>query len=100
MAKDDKSDKVWNPPTLGRWELIDVQEPFHYVERAPVPSGWLVRSTTYLYDDPSLFVHDLEHNRIHDPTKTAKRISVGLGLTFVPDPDHSWKVTPSYFSDK
>jgi hypothetical protein len=53
-----------------------------HTERIEVPGGWLVRSTRY------------DHFFISSgtvPLSMAGGAGVGVGLTFVPDPNHAWK---------
>ena len=44
----------------------------NYIRRAKVPGGWLVES--------------------YVGGQTADGLGYGLGLTFIPDPDHKWEV--------
>lgn len=45
-----------------------------YVFRALVPGGWLVRATECWWRE--------------------NKIAMGLGLTFLPDPNHEWLADP------
>ena len=57
------------------WERVDASHP-HWLFRAKVPGGWLVTGGI----DPSRPA----------PRKLAE--VVGVGLTFVPDPQHEWEL--------
>jgi hypothetical protein len=59
--------KAEQPKPLMTWEPIDVnQDMARKVVRSPIPGGWLV----VIYED-------------------------GTSMTFVPDPNHDWKIQQS-----
>jgi hypothetical protein len=65
---------------LLKWERVqemwsDENCPKYSTWRAQVPGGWLV--TVWAGDDPKTHLH-----------------VNGGGLTFVPDPEHSWQMLP------
>jgi hypothetical protein len=55
-----------------------------YVERAPVPGGWLVSVLYY-----QVQLAEREGSRLSDLRGVALQSS---GTTFVPDPGHEWQI--------
>jgi len=54
---------------------VDYKGSYYYTSRAKVPGGWLVRSM----------------KKDHERNAHGYDIAIGVGLTFIPDPSHSWK---------
>jgi hypothetical protein len=68
---------------LLKWELIENEGPefITAVHRSAVPGGWLVVTQTY----------DHYNSESSEPAEgDTPPMPVGCGLTFVPDPDHTW----------
>lgn len=66
------------------WEYLEEKTgefTFTEVRRVKVPGGWLVESTKYLYKEKK-----------YSSNKSASAGGgFGVGLTFIPDPEHKWK---------
>lgn len=60
-------------------------------ERLKVPGGWLVRSTQVVREQANHFVPPFPGNPGVNYT-TGGGLGVGSGLTFLPDPGHTWSV--------
>ncbi|MHA1556160.1 MAG: hypothetical protein ACTSPM_04415 [Candidatus Heimdallarchaeota archaeon] len=66
------------------WEYMEEKTgdfTFTEVKRVKVPGGWLVESTKYL----------CKENLHTQNVVTGASGGFGVGLTFIPDPEHKWK---------
>jgi hypothetical protein len=60
-----------------------------YTERLNVPGGWLVRSTR-LVREPSFVIVPPGLPAAGNTLPTGGGLGAGVGLTFLPDPNHAW----------
>jgi hypothetical protein len=83
------------------WEVIEKSCPAGYLatgfndctysERLKVPGGWLVRTTHVVREQASHFVPPFPGGSGGNYT-TGGGMGLGSGLTFLPDPGHTWQV--------
>lgn len=62
-----------------------------YTERLKVPGGWLVRSTRLNRDVANLHVVPGYPGGPSGNYSTGGGVGVGVGLSFLPDPNHTWQ---------
>jgi hypothetical protein len=71
------------------WETIENWRDCIYTERLNVPGGWLVRSTR-LVREPSFVIVPPGLPAAGNTLPTGGGLGAGVGLTFLPDPNHAW----------
>jgi hypothetical protein len=80
------------------WELIEnncTNSPplsdCTYTQRLQVPGGWLVRSTRLTREQATHFVAPGYPGGASGNYTTGGGLGTGVGLTFLPDPNHAWQ---------
>jgi hypothetical protein len=65
------------------WEYLEEKKSesfYYYIRRAAVLGGWIVESSKYTFDVDYKFL-----------TGVTSGAGYGVGLTFIPDPEHKWQ---------
>jgi len=62
-----------------------------FTDRLKVPGGWLVRSTRFARDPASHYVAPGYPGAQSGSYTTGGGVGVGVGLTFLSDPNHIWQ---------
>lgn len=86
-----------------RWEAIETTCPAglserwtdcQFTERLKVPGGWLVRSVRVSREQANHVVTPGFPGGPSGSYTTGGGLGVGVGLTFLPDPNHTWDPAP------